>query len=91
MKARRVGPSRFVLGRVTTMTRGRSSHFGWGMAMTAASATAGCFKARFSRSMELIHSARRMIDEVFGTVDDAHVAGGVDGGDVAGAEPAVGA
>ena len=43
-------------GLVTTTSSGRSSHFGWRQAMTAASCTAGCAMAMFSRSMELIHS-----------------------------------
>jgi hypothetical protein len=40
----------------TMMRMGRSSHFGCGTPMTAASATSGWPTAAFSRSMELIHS-----------------------------------
>ncbi len=40
----------------TTISSGRSSHFGCGTPMTAASATAGWPMAAFSSSIELIHS-----------------------------------
>ena len=40
----------------TTQASGRSSHFGCGMPMTAASFTAGWLMIAFSRSTELIHS-----------------------------------
>ena len=42
--------------RSTTTASGRSSHFGCGMAITAASSTAGWFMSAFSRATELIHS-----------------------------------
>ena len=38
------------------ISSGRSSHFGWAMPITAASAIAGWATAMFSRSIELIHS-----------------------------------
>ena len=40
---------------------GRSLHLSSGMAMTAASATAGCAISAFSRSTELIHSPPDLI------------------------------
>ncbi len=48
-------------GFLTASSRGRSSHFGWGTPMTAASAMAGWPTATFSRSMELIHSPPDLI------------------------------
>ena len=40
----------------TTISSGRSSHFGWCAPTMAASATSGCDTAMFSSTMELIHS-----------------------------------
>src|SRR4028119_1208323 len=47
--------------RTTTQASGRSSHFGCGMPMTAASFTAGWLMIAFSRSTELIHSPPDLI------------------------------
>ena len=45
----------------TTISSGRSSHFGWAMPITAASATSGWPTAMFSRSIEEIHSPPDLI------------------------------
>ncbi len=70
-------------------TSGRSPHPGCAIATTEASATAGWPMTRFSISTEADPFAARL-DHVLAAVDQMHVAVGVDGADVAGAQPAVG-
>ncbi len=75
-------------GLSTTAASGRSSHFGWRAAKTAASSTAGCAISAFSSATRADPLAAGL-DDVLRAVGDAHVALGVDGHDVAGLEPAV--
>ena len=73
----------------TTQARGRSCHFSWGMATTAASAMAGWAMSSFSRSTER-DPLPAGLDHVLGPVDEADVAVGADHGHVPGLQPAVG-
>ena len=69
------------------ISSGRSSHFGCLTPITAASATLGWPTARFSMSIEEIHSPPDLMTSL-AAVGDLHVAVAVDGGDVAGVEEA---
>ncbi len=71
-----------------TISRGRSSHFGCRMPMTAASATFGWLTARFSELDRGDPLAARL-DHVLGAVGDLHVAVRIDRGDIARVEIAL--
>ena len=55
-------------GFFTITSSGRSSHFGCRAAIAAASCTAGCAMAMFSRSIELIHSPPDLITSLLRSV-----------------------
>src|SRR5207342_599656 len=60
-KSRSSSPVAVAPSRRTTAASGRSSHFASGIAITAASATAGCAISAFSRSTDEIHSPPDLI------------------------------
>ena len=72
----------------TTAASGRSPHFSWRAAKTAASSTQGWLISAFSSATRADPLAAGL-DDVLRAVGDAHVALGVDRHDVAGLEPAV--
>jgi hypothetical protein len=72
----------------TTTSNGRSSHFGWGMPTTTASATPGHPMARFSTSIELIHSPPDLMTSL-GAIGEANDIVLVKDGNVAAVEPAI--
>jgi len=73
--------------RLTARTRGRSSHFGCATPITAASTISGWAIARFSSSIDDIHSPPDLMTSF---VRNLHVTVAVDRGDITRERPAIG-